>query len=214
MINAKVVEVLGIPNSGKTRLSDEITGEMSRLGFNVRYIQDQIRDSHLPVDEVGKNIETVRRIGSLIADARSRDWDLILVEAGAYTRIASLRGFLKNKQFSSTKKDKERIRTGIKMALLEARQEDYFIFLEITAEAAWKRSQERGYREGRIINPASLSILEEIFRGLKSQIKRHRGAHRMRIVKNEHDFDSNVDKMIKFLISLICKNGDTSLGAK
>ncbi len=227
MKKAKVIEVMGIPNCGKTKYTNELQAELKQRGIRIRYIQDQIRDASLPhSSELELNHWAIRRIGMLIEEAKSQDWDLILVEAGPWTRIASLQAHLKQGKIIRTKRQKKKARRAIQMALLETQEEDYFIFIELSASDTWRRSQELGYREGGITNPVFLKLLEESFESVKEKIKR-RGGQRMRIIKpkdffnektTQHifdkEFDENIEKLTKFLTSLISNNNKNSPESK
>lgn len=78
-----VVEVMGLPNGGKTTLIDGLTRELRDRGKKVRSIQDQIKDA--PVDDiVGRNLWAISEIKRLIIESQDRrSLDLIIVERGA-----------------------------------------------------------------------------------------------------------------------------------
>ena len=165
-----VVDVMGIPNAGKTELIEKLVRELQAQEIDVRFVQDQIRDAASTLDEVEKNIWAINQIKRIIVEARSEDCDLIIVERGGGAIFASVDAFSRLEDFKNLKRSSMNLAMSEALVLLK-RYEHFFVIVETDPEVALYRDREKGQTTpGLFVNPSVLAAITRAYGRLKNQL--------------------------------------------
>ena len=216
MKKPKIVEVMGLPYTGKSILTRILTRILDSQGFKVTMIEDQIRAAASHVHDLGDAIEreiemnlwAVSELKKNIIEARRMNQDLILVERGGWALHASLKTFL-NLNLVKKKRQRKRARQGSILAMHVVRDEDFFILMEIPAKISLEREKNvLGIAHpGTIMNLDFLSGLEDAYRCLKGE-KLPRG--RTKIIDGQEELQKVQEKTLKTLVRLLKKGSKNS----
>ena len=216
MRRPKVVEIMGINNSGKSNLMlylERYFGPADKP--NVLFISDQIRQA-LVTGELNKNLWALGRIRTLVLESKEQTRDLVVIERGAGAIFASLETFLRTGSHIEGVKDKRKAESSIVAALDFLKQEeDFFILIKASVDVAMKRDVREGKdTPGIFANPFFLGELQESYRLLEENSL---PSHRKKVVNGDLDLEKDTEmikkcrgKIIEKLISLIpMPNGKT-----
>ena len=200
----KVVDIIGINNSGKSNLVlylERYSGPEDKP--NVLFIQDQIRQTSV-TGELNKNLWALGRIRTLVLEAKEQARDLIVIERGAGATFASLNAFLRIGNHIEGAKDRRKAESGIVTALDFLKQEeDFFILIKASTAIAMSRDAREGKDvPGIFANPSFLDELQESYRLLEEN---HLPSSRKKIVDGNLDLKDDTDKVKKCRERIITK---------
>lgn len=172
----KVIEVLGLPYTGKTTHSTAIERMISSLkGYEKRtyFIPDQIKNPPpgLNGDQVRKNLWAVGRISNLIAEV-PRNFIVIGDRLGG-AHWASLQALL-NCGWIKDKKSIHEAERAQEIAFNLMAFDDLIVFIDIPAKVSLERDREAlGFQSSRprIVSPEVIPEMEKAYRKLISGIK-------------------------------------------
>lgn len=200
MEKPKVIELLGLPNAGKTSHLDALKRTLRKSGFKVRCIQDQIKDAPFE-DELERNRWAIREVGNLISEAKQVDWDLILVDRGAWAYFASVQALIKNGWHIKGKKKIRKARHALRIALDTVPDEDFFVFIKISPEISLQRDRQFNVgRVGKIVNPTFLSILGNVYENI---VQGRLPPRKRKVIDGEGDFSKSQEKLLQAVLSLV-----------
>lgn len=200
MEKPKVIELLGLPNAGKTSHLDALERTLRKSSFKVRCIQDQIKDAPFE-DELERNRWAIREVGNLISEAKQGDWDLILVDRGAWAYFASVQALIKNGRHIKGKKKLRKARHALRIALDTVPDEDFFVFIKVSPEISLQRDRQFNVgRVGKIVNPTFLSILGDVYENI---IQGRLPPRKKKVIDGEEDFQENQEKLLQAILSLV-----------
>lgn len=198
-----VIDVMGPPNSGKTSQIDVLVGALRQKGLKVTRIEDQIRAARFE-DELEKNRWAVRELGNLISEAKQEEWDIILVDRGAWAYFASVMALtkMKNGWNVRSKKRRRKARHILSIALDITHDEDFFILIDISPEKSLQIYQQfNPGKVGTVNNPDFLSVLGEVYDFVQGRLP-HR---KTKVINGEKDFQENQKRLLQTILSLVSK---------
>jgi len=205
MKRPKVVEIMGINNSGKSNLMLYLERYFSPENKpNVLFIQDQIRQAPV-TGELNKNLWTLGRIRTLVLEAKEQTHrDLIVIERGAGAIFASLDAFLRTGNHIEGAKDKRKAESSVIAALDFLKQEEeFFVLIKTSIDVAMQRDVREGKdMPGIFANPLFLRELKESYRLLEENSL---SSSRKKIVNGDLDLEKDVEAMKKCREKIIAK---------
>ncbi len=198
-----VIELMGLPNAGKTESSRELIRRLIALKLRAKWIQDRVWDAPYSPDddEYRKNLWAVREIGNSIEEARTQNFDVVLVERGAWAIIASVQAHLSVNNNGGSNKNRKNAQRALKLARDLVNDEDFFILIEISPGISMKRHKQLKKQPGKIINRKFLSILQKEYVDVKTRLPKTKSI----VINGTNDFSLNQDRLVQIIQNLVQK---------
>jgi len=153
----KVVEITGLPKSGRTTLVNRLAVRLRSRGLSVKKILDVSGRSPVDHDNVWFDQAWIaHQVIDKLMDTRNKKYDVVLVHCGLAERIITIQTFYKLKLLVIKQ---AKLLTSYLSSFLDL--EDLVLYLDINPKTSLRRNSGR---KGRLVNEKFLTLMRRCYK--------------------------------------------------